>query len=68
MQEGRIKIPEPVGYWVVGNNIHYPVLKKPNWFHRKMTKLFFLSRQKDDSLDISYGPFPDLLNEINGTP
>lgn len=31
--------PEPVGYWLVGNHVSYPVTKRPRWFHRKMTTL-----------------------------
>lgn len=39
-----LSIPKPVGYWCIGEGssfIQFAIYKKPNWFHRQMTRLMF---------------------------
>ena len=31
--------PPTAGAWVISETLHVEVTKKPNWFHKKMTKL-----------------------------
>ena len=32
--------PAKAGCWVIGGDLNVFVCKKPNWFHKKMTKFF----------------------------
>lgn len=40
--------PKPAGYLKICGNYHVGVIKKPNWFHRKMIKLIFGFEWFDD--------------------
>ena len=35
----RLEMPKFVGQWLITPNFKVSLEKKPNWFHRKMTKL-----------------------------
>jgi hypothetical protein len=35
----KVEVPNTVGCWRMNGNFHVYVTEKPNWFHRKMTKL-----------------------------
>jgi len=39
--EVKINIPKPVMHIVIANDTHWPLYKKPNFFHRKMMSLVF---------------------------
>jgi hypothetical protein len=38
-KDSIINMPKAVGYWGISGNFQVSVTEKPNWFHRKMTKL-----------------------------
>ena len=42
--------PAYVGRWEIASNFFVSTIKKPNWFHRKMTSLFFGWKWHDDSI------------------
>ena len=41
LPDQSLTLPKYVGEWEIGkgNRLYFSTLKKPNWFHRKMTQL-----------------------------
>ena len=41
LPDQSLTLPKYVGKWEIGkgNRLYFSTLKKPNWFHRKMTQL-----------------------------
>lgn len=35
----RVQVPKTVGCWRISGDFHVHVSERPNWFHRRMTKL-----------------------------
>jgi hypothetical protein len=43
--------PPKKGSWVIGGDLNIFVCKKPNWFHKKMTKFFLGWDWKDGDFE-----------------
>ena len=43
-----INLPEPVGWWIIGDGYYNGVYKKPNRFHRFITTLLLGWEWKDN--------------------
>ena len=43
-----VKLPKYKGYYSINNNLRISFEKKPNWFHRIMTRLLLGWRWKND--------------------
>jgi hypothetical protein len=49
--------PKKEGCWVISGDLHIYVAKKPNWFHKKITKFLFGWDWKDGDYETQLKEF-----------